>query len=38
MRAAQSLKSDGSFAGLAGLAPYSDINDFLAADLRMRGV
>jgi 2-methylisocitrate lyase-like PEP mutase family enzyme len=37
MRAAQSLKSDGSFAGLAELAPYSDINDFLAADLRMRG-
>jgi len=37
MRAAQALKSDGSFAGLAGLAPYSDINDFLAADLRTRG-
>jgi len=37
MRAAQSLKSEGSFAGLADLAPYSDINDFLAADLRTRG-
>lgn len=37
MRAAQALKSEGSFAGLAGLAPYADINDFLAADLRMRG-
>jgi 2-methylisocitrate lyase-like PEP mutase family enzyme len=36
MRAAQSLKSDGSFAGFAGLAPYADINNFLAADLRMR--
>ncbi len=38
MRAAQALKSDGSFAGLAELVPYSDINDFLAADLRMRGM
>ena len=38
MRAAQALKSDGSFAGLAGLAPYSDINDFLAADLQTRSV
>jgi 2-methylisocitrate lyase-like PEP mutase family enzyme len=38
MRAAQALKSDGSFAGLAGLAPFADINDFLAADLRMRGM
>jgi 2-methylisocitrate lyase-like PEP mutase family enzyme len=36
MRAAQSLKMDGSFAGLTGLVPYSDINDFLAADLRTR--
>src|ERR671917_1133661 len=33
MRAAQALKSDGSFAGFAGLASYADINDFLAADL-----
>lgn len=38
MRAAQALKSDGSFAGLAGLASFADINDFLAADLRMRGM
>ncbi|HWS87663.1 MAG TPA: isocitrate lyase/phosphoenolpyruvate mutase family protein [Pyrinomonadaceae bacterium] len=41
MRAAQALKSDGSFAGFAGLASHADINDFLAADLstrRMRGV
>jgi 2-methylisocitrate lyase-like PEP mutase family enzyme len=37
MRAAQTLKSDGSFAGLADLAPYSAINDFLAAELRTRG-
>ena len=36
VRAAQSLKSDGSFAGFAGLAPYADINEFLAADLRAR--
>ncbi len=32
LRAAQMLKSDGSFAGLAGAAPYADINEFLAAD------
>lgn len=38
MRAAKTLKSDGSFAGLADLAPYSDINDFLAEDLRKRGI
>jgi 2-methylisocitrate lyase-like PEP mutase family enzyme len=38
IRAAQALKSEGSFAGLAGLAPYADINDFLAADLLTRGV
>jgi len=37
MRVAQALKSDGSFAGLAGLASFADVNDFLAADLRMRG-
>ena len=36
MRAAQLLKSDGSFAGLAGLAPYSEVNDLLAADFRAR--
>jgi 2-methylisocitrate lyase-like PEP mutase family enzyme len=38
MRAAQILKSDGSFAGLAGAAAYAEINDFLATDLRKRGV
>lgn len=37
MRAAQTLKSDGSFA-LTGSAAYAEINDFLAADLRKRGV
>jgi 2-methylisocitrate lyase-like PEP mutase family enzyme len=36
MRAARTLKSDGSFAGLAGLASYPEINDFLAADLETR--
>lgn len=36
MRAAQALKSDGSFAGFSGLASYADINDFLAADLSTR--
>jgi 2-methylisocitrate lyase-like PEP mutase family enzyme len=36
VRAAQALKSEGSFAGLAGLTPYADINQFLAADLRGR--
>ena len=36
MRAAQTLKSDGSFAGLASLAPFADVNDFLAADFRTR--
>jgi 2-methylisocitrate lyase-like PEP mutase family enzyme len=36
VRAAQALKSDGSFAGFAGLVPYADINEFLAADLRAR--
>ena len=30
IRAAQRLKSDGSFAGLAALTPYADINEFLA--------
>jgi 2-methylisocitrate lyase-like PEP mutase family enzyme len=38
VRAAQALRSDGSFAGLAGLTPYADVNDFLAADLRTRGI
>jgi 2-methylisocitrate lyase-like PEP mutase family enzyme len=36
MRAAQLLKSEGSFAGLAGLAPYSEVNELLAADFRAR--
>jgi 2-methylisocitrate lyase-like PEP mutase family enzyme len=36
MHAAQILKSDGSFAGLAGLAPFAEINDVLAANLRRR--
>jgi 2-methylisocitrate lyase-like PEP mutase family enzyme len=36
MRAAKNLKSDGSFAGLTNLTPYSDINDFLSADFRTR--
>ena len=36
MRAAQTLKSEGSFARFADLAPYADINGFLAADLRAR--
>ena len=36
VRAAKALKSDGSFAGFAGLAPYADINGFLAVDLRAR--
>jgi 2-methylisocitrate lyase-like PEP mutase family enzyme len=34
MRAAQTLKSDGSFAGLANLTPYAVVNDFLAAAFR----
>jgi 2-methylisocitrate lyase-like PEP mutase family enzyme len=36
VRAAQALRSDGSFAGFAGLTSYADINGFLAADLRAR--
>jgi 2-methylisocitrate lyase-like PEP mutase family enzyme len=31
IRAAQALRSDGSFAGLAGLTPYAQINDLFAA-------
>lgn len=38
VRAAQALRSDGSFAGLAGLTPYADINDFLATELQTRGM
>jgi 2-methylisocitrate lyase-like PEP mutase family enzyme len=33
MRAAQTLKSEGSFAGLAGLVPYVEINGLFATDL-----
>ena len=33
MRAAQTLKSEGSFAGLAGLVPYAEINGLFAGDL-----
>jgi 2-methylisocitrate lyase-like PEP mutase family enzyme len=36
MRAAQSLKGTGSFAGLADVAPYPEINGFFAAELRAR--
>jgi 2-methylisocitrate lyase-like PEP mutase family enzyme len=36
MRAAQSLKSNGSFSGLADLTPYPEINGFLTSDLRAR--
>jgi len=32
MRAAETLKSDGSFAGLANLTPYARVNDFFAAE------
>jgi 2-methylisocitrate lyase-like PEP mutase family enzyme len=36
IRAAQSLRSEGSFAGFAEIAPYSDINDLLSQDLVSR--
>jgi 2-methylisocitrate lyase-like PEP mutase family enzyme len=36
MRAAQTLKSDGSFAGLASLVPYAEINGLFATDLAGR--
>jgi 2-methylisocitrate lyase-like PEP mutase family enzyme len=35
-RAAQVLKSEGTFAGLANLVPYGDINDFFTSDYRAR--
>ena len=35
-RAAQALKSEGSFAGLASLVPYGDINEFFTTDYRAR--
>ncbi len=34
MRAAQSLRAEGSFAGLAGLVPYAEVNDLFATTLR----
>jgi 2-methylisocitrate lyase-like PEP mutase family enzyme len=34
MRAAQALKSNGSFAGLASLVPYAEINGLFATDRR----
>jgi 2-methylisocitrate lyase-like PEP mutase family enzyme len=36
MRAAQSLKTNGSFAGLADLVSYAEVNEFLAGDLNAR--
>jgi len=36
MRAAHILKSDGSFAGFAGLVPFADINDSFTADFDRR--
>jgi len=36
IRAAQALRSDGSFSGLADLVPYSEINGFLEADHQAR--
>jgi 2-methylisocitrate lyase-like PEP mutase family enzyme len=36
MRAARTLKADGSFSGLAALAPYPEVNGFFAADLSAR--
>jgi 2-methylisocitrate lyase-like PEP mutase family enzyme len=36
MRAAQTLKSEGSFAGLANLIPYTEINDLFATTGEIR--
>jgi len=36
MRAAQTLKSEGSFAGLAGLVPYVEMNGLFTTNLRAR--
>jgi len=36
MRAAQTLRSNGSFAGLASLVPYAEVNGFFATDLPER--
>jgi 2-methylisocitrate lyase-like PEP mutase family enzyme len=38
MRAAETLKSTGSFAGLTGIAPYPAINGFLQAEFEARKV
>ena len=37
MRAAQTLKSEGSFAGLANLVPYPEINSLFATELPLQG-
>lgn len=37
IRAAQTLRRDGSFAGLTGSATFAEVNDFLAGDLCQRG-
>lgn len=37
IRAARTLKSNGSFSGLADLVPYSEVNSFLETDLQSRG-
>jgi 2-methylisocitrate lyase-like PEP mutase family enzyme len=36
VQAAQTLRAKGSFAGLASLVPYADINDLFARDMRAR--
>jgi 2-methylisocitrate lyase-like PEP mutase family enzyme len=36
IRAGQTLKANGSFSGLADLAPYAELNEFFAADLHAR--
>jgi len=38
IRAAEILKSEGSFSELANVASYADINGFLSEDLRERGI
>ncbi len=37
-RAARTLQAEGSFAGLAGVMPYAEINGLFAADLRGHGI
>ena len=36
IRAAQTLKSDGSFSGFHGLTPYAEVNSFLETDFQSR--